>query len=122
MCVQAYICKYHRTTKLFPTDPPYNDYRKFTGIPPSAVLGEPYDIECPYESNPPAQYEWTRVPSCGSVGEPLSWPPDTILYNDNRTLRLDGVLPLHYGYYNCSATNAFGSEWFCLWRKIDGMW
>ena len=121
MCVQAYVCKSHRNTELFPTDPPYNDYRKFTGIPPSAVLGEPYDMECPYESNPPALYEWTRVPSCGSV-EPLSWPPNTILYNDNRTLRLDGVLPLHYGYYNCSATNAFGSEWFCLWRKIDGMW
>ena len=81
-------------------------------------------MECPYESNPPAQYEWTRVPSCGSVGEPLSWPPDTILFNNtnNKTLRLDGVLPVHYGYYNCSATNAFGSGYFCFWRKIDGMW
>ena len=35
-------------------DPPYIPIKKFTGIPPSAVLGEPYDIECPYESSPPA--------------------------------------------------------------------
>ena len=105
---------------MITTDPPYIDPRKFTGIPPSAVLGELYDIECPYESNPPAQYEWTRVPSCGSVGEPLSWPQNTTLFNNNKTLRLDGVLPMHIGYYNCSATNAFGSGWFCFWRKIDG--
>ena len=117
MCARKYI-----NTILFPTDPPYIDYRKFTGIPPSPVLGEPYDIKCSYESNPPAQYEWTRVPSCGSVSEPLSWPPDTILFNNsnNKTLRLNGVLPLHYGYYNCSATNAFVSEWFCFWRRLDG--
>ena len=80
-------------------------------------------MDCPYESNPPAQYEWTRVPSCGSIGELLSWPQRTILFNINdKTLRLDGVLPIHYGYYNCSATNAFGSGWFCFWRIIDGRW
>ena len=116
VALSSYIRKYHRTTVLFPTDPPYIDHRKLTGIPPTPVLGEPYDMECPYESNPPAQYEWTRMPSCGSVGEPLSWPSNTILFNNNKTLRLDGVLPLHYGHYNCSATNAFGSGWFCFIR------
>ena len=106
---------------LFTTDTPFIDPRKHTGIPPSPILGEPYDMDCPYESNPPAQYEWTRVPSCGSIGEPMSWPQRTILFNINdKTLRLDGVLPIHYGYYNCSATNAFGSGWFCFWRMIDG--
>ena len=58
------------------------------------------------------------MPSCGSVAEPLSWPPNTILFNNNKTLRLDGFRPINYGYYNCSATNAFGSEWFCFWRKF----
>ena len=102
------------------TDKPYIDRGKFNGIPPAAILGEPYDMECPWESNPPAQYDWSRVPSCGSVREPLSWPADTIFMNNNKTLRLDGVQPLHYGYYNCSATNALGSGWFCFWGKIDG--
>ena len=55
-------------------DPPYIRYEEFIGIPPSAVLGEPYDIECPYESNPIAQYDWYRVQSCGSIGEPLGSP------------------------------------------------
>lgn len=104
---------------MFITDPPRLQIEKFTGIPPAAIYGEPYDIECPYESNPPAHYEWSRVPSCGSVKKPLSWPQHTILYNNNKKLRLDGVRPLHYGYYNCSATNAFGSRWYCLWRKVD---
>lgn len=99
-------------------DPPYIPIEKFTGIPPSAVLGEPYDIECPYESSPPAYYEWTRVPSCGSITEPLNWPKLTILYNNNKTLRLDGVIPIHNGYYNCTASNALGIGWFCHWRKI----
>ena len=100
-------------------DPPYIPFDKFIGIPPSAELGEPYDIECPYESNPPAKYEWSRVPSCGSVGEPLDWPQLTILYNNNKTMRLDGAIPIHNGYYNCTATNSLGSGWFCHWRKID---
>ena len=112
--------KYECLLWLFITDPPYIDYSKYIGIPPAAILGEPYDIECPYESNPPAHYEWSRVPSCGTAGEPLSWPTDTILFNNNQSLRLDGVQPFHYGYYNCSATNALGFGWFCLWRKIDG--
>ena len=105
---------------LFTTDPPYFPIEKAMFFPPAAVLGEPYEMECPYESNPPAQYEWSRVPSCGSVGEPLSWPQKTILYDNNRTLLLDGVLPLHFGFYNCSATNAFGTKSYCMWRKIDG--
>lgn len=117
-----YDCIYHKVIVLFFVDPPYIDYGRFLGIPPAAILGEPYDIECPYESNPPAHYEWTRVPSCDRVGEPLSWPTHTILYNNNKTLRLDGVLPLHYGYYNCYATNAFGFGSYCSWRKVDGKW
>ena len=112
--------KYECLLWLFITDPLYIDYSKYTGIPQAAILGEPYDIECPYESNPPAHYEWYRVPSCGTAGEPLSWPTDTILFNNNQSLRLDGVQPFHYGYYNCSATNALGIGWFCLWREIDG--
>ena len=112
--------KYECLVWLFITDPPYIDHSKYTGIPPAAILGEPYDIECPYESNPPAHYEWSRVPSCGTTGEPLSWPTDTILFNNNQSLRLDGVQPFHYGYYNCSATNALGIGSFCLWREIDG--
>ena len=53
-------------------------------------------MECPYESNPPAQYEWTRVPSCGSIGEPLSWPQNTTFFNNNKTLRLDGRVFYQY--------------------------
>ena len=97
----------------------YNNYEEFVGIPSSAVLGEPYDIECPYESNPPAQYEWSRVPSCGSIGELLDWSQLTILYNNNKTLRLGGTIPILNGYYNCTATNSLGCGWFCHWRKID---
>ena len=113
----------HKIIVLFITDPPYIDFAKI-GIPPAAISGEVYNIECPYESNPPAQYEWYKVPSCGSIEETLSSPIYTIRYNNNnKTLRLDGILPLHYGYYNygyynCSATNAFGSKWVCWWRKV----
>ena len=98
---------------LFITDPACIDYSKYIGIPPAAILGEPYDIECPYASNPPAHYEWSRVPSCGTAGEPPSWPTDTILFNNNQILQLDGAQSFYYGCYNCSATNALVSGWFC---------
>ena len=98
---------------------PYVPLEKFTHLPPLPIPGKAYEMECPYESNPPARYEWSRVTSCYYVLEPLSWPESTTFLNNNKTLRLDGVTPLHNGFYNCSATNALGSKWWCFWNKID---
>ena len=51
-----YECINHKIIVLFITVPPYidHDYGNFVGISPTAIFGEAYDIECPYESNPPA--------------------------------------------------------------------
>jgi len=101
-------------------DRPYIPSGISNGLPPSPVFGEVYDLECPYKSNPPADYSWTRLSSCGYDGKLLSWPPSTIIFNNKKSVRLDGVIPAHNGYYKCEATNAYGSKSWCFWNRING--
>ncbi len=100
---------------LFPppahTDPPHVVPMTTwpAGVNRSPVIGRPYELTCPLQSDPPPSYTWTRYRNIDRR-EKLSFAGDVVFSENGRKWRVEGYTGEHGGVYECHATNQMGDE------------
>lgn len=79
------------------------------GVNRSPVIGRPYELTCPLQSDPPPSYTWTRYRNIDRR-EKLSFASDVVFSENGRKWRVEGYTGEHGGVYECHATNQIGDE------------
>lgn len=73
------------------------------------VIGEPFSLVCPLESNPPVSYSWIKYSNLDRK-ELQAIPDDMVFSDDKHQWRVDWYDIYHNGLYVCHTSNSSGSQ------------
>lgn len=105
----VYVILIRNWDTILHTDPPIPVPTRWpAGINKYPVLGSPFELHCPLQSNPPANYTWTYHSLDGR--ERLSIPNDVILTDRGRRIIFTEYTANYNGIYECHAENELGAE------------
>ena len=71
------------------------------------IPGTPFQLRCPLQSNPPANYTWTRYQSLDRRVK-LNFSSDVKFSSDEHTWTVASFSKDHNGVYECHASNEVG--------------
>lgn len=92
------------------TDPPREDTIEWpTGMSRWPVFGNPFMLECPLVSNPPATYTWRKYRTLDREEE-IDFSDDVMFSRQGKSWQVGSYSKNDSGVYTCTASNQLGTE------------